>query len=361
MNIKYETYRLVLHYLWMFISFFITSVLYTLVALSLRKSKVGQSTQTDVPSPPSTADSRTNIRSIYENEPESPHQPLPPNESSLDKISLTTTRVLPRAIPNFHVQSSLSRASTSQAQNESQAQHSHHKAFLLYPIIYVVCTAPLALGRIATMAGIKVPISYFCTAGALITSNGWLDVLLWGLTRHRIVFGAEVDDPETGLESFTFMRTPVGRKYGNMIWVEGGGGNARGRRSGSTAGWQSVDGDEGNATWLGRMKRWVRRAQRGDGGGRALRLGSITNGQSRERKTEPRDGARTCPMGIHMDIVTSVVVERNELSLPKRGMRSWEKRKSELMSHIAGARSSRVCDDSDGRHAQGGSVIKEPE
>ena len=94
-------------------------------------------------------------------------------------------------------------------------------AFLLYPVIYVVCTAPLALGRVATMAKADVPISYFCIAGALIGSNGWLDVLLWGLTRRNLLFNADVGSEETGIGTFAFMRTPHDRQYGNIVWVEG--------------------------------------------------------------------------------------------------------------------------------------------
>ncbi|CAK7228908.1 hypothetical protein SCUCBS95973_007040 [Sporothrix curviconia] len=97
----------------------------------------------------------------------------------------------------------------------------HHPGFLIYPIIYVVCTLPLALGRIATMAGAEVPLSYFCAAGALITSNGWLDVLLWGSTRRNIIFG-DVGEEDVGISTFTFMRTPANRRFGNMVWVEGG-------------------------------------------------------------------------------------------------------------------------------------------
>ncbi|KAK0641648.1 G protein-coupled glucose receptor regulating Gpa2-domain-containing protein [Cercophora newfieldiana] len=155
-NIEYETYRLVFHYLFIFICFALTSLLYTLIFLSIRRR---------APSP-----------------------------------------------PNSHTHS-----------------HGHDKVFLLYPLIYVVCSAPLALGRILTMAGARVPILYFCAAGALIASNGWLDVLLWGVTRQRLLFGGEVDSEDNGLDTFTFMRTPRDRKYGNIVWVEGGAG--RGGRS----------------------------------------------------------------------------------------------------------------------------------
>jgi hypothetical protein len=57
------------------------------------------------------------------------------------------------------------------------------KIMLLYPFIYVVCTLPLASLRMASET-IHPPISWFCAAGAMITSNGWLDVLVYTLTRR---------------------------------------------------------------------------------------------------------------------------------------------------------------------------------
>lgn len=99
----------------------------------------------------------------------------------------------------------------------------HHPAFLVYPLIYVLCTLPLALGRAGTLAGADVPLWYFCVAGALIASNGWLDVLLWGTTRHTIVFGPIDNTDALGLETFEFMRTPPNREFGNMVWVQGAG------------------------------------------------------------------------------------------------------------------------------------------
>ncbi|KAI1336616.1 G protein-coupled glucose receptor regulating Gpa2-domain-containing protein [Xylariaceae sp. FL0016] len=53
-----------------------------------------------------------------------------------------------------------------------QQQHHRPAAFLAYPLAYVSCILPLALGRVATMA-----------------SNGWLDVVLFCTTRRGIVFG----------------------------------------------------------------------------------------------------------------------------------------------------------------------------
>lgn len=89
-----------------------------------------------------------------------------------------------------------------------------------------MCTLPLVLGRVCLLARADVPYWYFCLAGALITSNGWLDVLLWGTTRHTVVFGpldehSSAGAAALGLQSFAFMRTPPGREFGNMVWVQG--------------------------------------------------------------------------------------------------------------------------------------------
>jgi hypothetical protein len=187
---------------------------------------------------------------------------------------------------------------------KSTAAKSHHPAFLIYPVIYVVCTAPLALGRIATMAGAKVPLGYFCAAGALITSNGLLDVLLWGLTRRALLFGSEVDTEDVGLETFAFMRTPPGRKYGNMVWVQGATNGVDEEEEEAKDGW-------GWWRWAGRRGT----GRRGTGRGplaktsSGQRLGHRKTG-SRSISQESLRGHEIGEMnGIQMDVVTTVVVE----------------------------------------------------
>jgi hypothetical protein len=186
----------------------------------------------------------------------------------------------------------------------------HHPAFLVYPIIYVLCTAPLALGRIATMAGANVSMGYFCIAGALIGSNGWLDVLLWGITRRSLIFRAEVDTEEAGVETFAFMRTPHERRYGNMVWVEGA---AAGRRG-------SPSGDEGDDAWAmgwGRERRGWRRIvfgrwSRENNMARAhIRPGSRQLSQESLRRAAAGTG-RGNDMAIHLDLVTTVVYEETD-------------------------------------------------
>ncbi|KZL81281.1 integral membrane protein [Colletotrichum incanum] len=92
--------------------------------------------------------------------------------------------------------------------------------FLLYPLIFLLCTAPLALGRILSSGGVKLSPEYLILAGAMITSNGWLDVLIFSTTRSGILFDAPVDEQNLGLDTFNF--TPMGHQYGHRVWIQGG-------------------------------------------------------------------------------------------------------------------------------------------
>lgn len=59
----------------------------------------------------------------------------------------------------------------------------------LYPCVYVILTLPLSAGRMWSMAHDSTPYSngYACFAGAMITSCGWVDTLLYTLTRRRLL------------------------------------------------------------------------------------------------------------------------------------------------------------------------------
>ncbi|OAX78960.1 hypothetical protein ACJ72_06727 [Emergomyces africanus] len=62
---------------------------------------------------------------------------------------------------------------------------------VLYPIAYVVLSLPLAAGRMATARGDKLSVSYFCTAGAVIASSGFVDVIMYTLTRRALLIDSE--------------------------------------------------------------------------------------------------------------------------------------------------------------------------
>lgn len=211
MNRKYNNLRLLTHYLFIFIALGTTSILYAIIFITIRRR----------------------------------------------------ARVIAASDPNDG--------------DAVQLHLNGNPAFLIYPVIYVLCTLPLAMGRIATMAGASVPNGYFCFAGAMIASNGSFDCLLFGTTRNAIIFASsyEVDSHDVGLGTFAFLKTPVNRRFGNAISIQGG--RERSEEILSTGGWWSLP---------GRV-------------------------EGRDRKGMVRTNSQESLRGpaIQMDIVTSVVVE----------------------------------------------------
>lgn len=59
----------------------------------------------------------------------------------------------------------------------------------LYPCIYILLTLPLSAGRMWSMAhqGRSTSDTFSCIAGALLASCGWADALLYTLTRRRLL------------------------------------------------------------------------------------------------------------------------------------------------------------------------------
>jgi hypothetical protein len=193
-------------------------------------------------------------------------------------LGLGTTSVL-YIIIFFHLRRQArfeSSGSPSQA-DTMQLQLSRNPAFLIYPVIYVMCTLPLAAGRIATMAGANVPNGYFCFAGAMIASNGSFDCLLFGTTRNTIVFASKYDisSDDVGLSTFAFLKTPS-RRFGNTISIQGG----HQADENVAGGWWS---------WPARLSGSENRSRKG-----------MTRTISQESLRGP---------AIQMDTVTSVVVE----------------------------------------------------
>lgn len=92
---------------------------------------------------------------------------------------------------------------------------------VVYPLVYVVCTLPLASARMSAMNGRDASLSVLCMAGAMITSNGWLDVLLYTLTRRIALFSDEAPEDATGLEGFTIPFIGEGSRFGTTTVIEG--------------------------------------------------------------------------------------------------------------------------------------------
>ncbi|KAF1951722.1 hypothetical protein CC80DRAFT_508640 [Byssothecium circinans] len=63
------------------------------------------------------------------------------------------------------------------------------KFMIMYPAVYVILTLPIAVGRMVSMGGISMPDLFFCIAGSFLTSCGWIDALLYTLTRRVFING----------------------------------------------------------------------------------------------------------------------------------------------------------------------------
>lgn len=111
----------------------------------------------------------------------------------------------------------------------AQAQQAAYM-MIVYPAIYVVCTLPLASARLSSIVGNEPSFAHLCLAGAMITSNGWLDVLVYCVTRNVFIFSddppddssqAEVDIIDTFQSPFPFWK---GRQhFGTTTTIEAGG------------------------------------------------------------------------------------------------------------------------------------------
>lgn len=127
-NAKYETERLVLHYLWIFMIEFATVVMYAVTLLTLRR--------------------KANI--LAKNFEEDASAPNPKTIAAVSRVTRLMT---------------------------------------LYPCVYILLTLPLSSGRMWSMAhdGALTSNAFSCTAGALLASCGWADALLYSLTRKKLL------------------------------------------------------------------------------------------------------------------------------------------------------------------------------
>ncbi len=89
---------------------------------------------------------------------------------------------------------------------------------MAYPIVYVVCTLPLVKARLTAMAGKPVSFVELCVAGSMITSNGWLDVLLYSLTRSSSIFSQDAQVAGDGV-LHTFRHRPD-QAFGTTTIIE---------------------------------------------------------------------------------------------------------------------------------------------
>jgi hypothetical protein len=105
---------------------------------------------------------------------------------------------------------------------KAQQARTAMKLMIVYPIVYVICTLPLATMRMASMNSVRITgYGWFCFAGAMITSNGWMDVVLYSLTRRIMLFSDDPPDDEYGVEAFNMPFSGSNmRTFGNNTTCE---------------------------------------------------------------------------------------------------------------------------------------------
>jgi hypothetical protein len=82
---------------------------------------------------------------------------------------------------------------------------------VLYPIAYLILSLPIAAGRMALLQGTKLSVTFWSTAGAIIASSGFVDVLVYAITRKALLLNTE-GTQKTGYSSSKPPSTS--RRYG---------------------------------------------------------------------------------------------------------------------------------------------------
>ncbi|ORY68507.1 uncharacterized protein BCR38DRAFT_521558 [Pseudomassariella vexata] len=196
-----------------------------------------------------------------------------PHSDSMSIVQSQGDDVEP-ASPNSNFHNSTPKISTTALRPSG-----HHPAFLVYPFVYLASAMPLTVGSITPLGR---SVGFMAFTGSMLALSGFLDAVLWS---SIIAFSSSDDIVNTGLDQFAFMRTPEGRSFGNMVWVQGG---AYTEKQPKGRGW------------------W--------------KLGGLGVDRSSSQLSLRYDEICAAESGIQMNVVTTVVVEddgRAQASTPK--------------------------------------------
>ncbi|KZM19645.1 uncharacterized protein EKO05_0004136 [Ascochyta rabiei] len=103
---------------------------------------------------------------------------------------------------------------------ESKRVKAISNLMVVYPVVYVICTLPLASARMAAMTGNPPSLARLCLSGAMITSNGWLDVLLYTCTRRIMIFSDEPPADDIGFDTFSTFWHGKPTRFGGETTIE---------------------------------------------------------------------------------------------------------------------------------------------
>jgi hypothetical protein len=72
----------------------------------------------------------------------------------------------------------------------------------------------------AAMSNKPPSLARLCLCGAMITSNGWLDVLLYTVTRRIMIFSDEPPPDNNGIDTFSAFWSESGKRFGAACTIE---------------------------------------------------------------------------------------------------------------------------------------------
>ncbi|TLD23183.1 hypothetical protein PspLS_07049 [Pyricularia sp. CBS 133598] len=222
LNPERQDIRLYLHYLWTSLSILIITVVYIYIYIFLQRNKVQSSKGQHYPYGPYhkiQPRPKTPSKRGSKNSPARLSTPpiahSSPKSTPDDEGTTTTNTTTNTTTRNLNTPAA--------ASSNNARPNTRHPAFLLYPLIYILCTAPLSFCRVVGRASADVPPGYLCFAAVMLGAAGFLDALLYATTRRSIIFsGEKPPTQDTGIGTFAFVRTPPGRKFGNVVFVRGG-------------------------------------------------------------------------------------------------------------------------------------------
>ena len=87
---------------------------------------------------------------------------------------------------------------------------------ILYPVVFVIATLPLAVGRMCSAASTSLPNQYFIGAGALLASCGWLDAVLYTVTRRVLLKNGQGGSSGS---SYPYVTSGLGQR---TTWISSG-------------------------------------------------------------------------------------------------------------------------------------------
>lgn len=155
---EHGTHRLTLHYLWIFVSQLGSVVIYLTIYLYLRFRVVGSIQPQGMLSDGSATTSSPSYNNNYPKR----------------MVGVTTTTIVSNPARNPFVVSRQKILRTA-------------RYMVVYPFAYVTLTLPLAVGRVSAMANKNPPMIFYCVAGSMMASCGFIDVGLYMYTRKALV------------------------------------------------------------------------------------------------------------------------------------------------------------------------------